>query len=83
MDPLVASVLVALSGLAVRITAVMCHYLALRWHVRHEHAHRQTLVALAQVLPAGCRLDEVRGDGSRTSLVIPKQPQQLGEAPGE
>lgn len=76
MDPVVASVLVTLSGFGMRIIAAIYHCLALRWRVREEHAHRQTLVALAQTLPAGSRLDEVRRDGSRVSLVIPRRPQQ-------
>ncbi|AYV32915.1 hypothetical protein EES41_39780 (plasmid) [Streptomyces sp. ADI95-16] len=79
MDPLVASTVMAASGVGVRVTTAVCQYLRLRWRVRHEQAHRETLVALARSLPEGSRFHEVRGDGSSVSLTLPQQ----GDRPAE
>lgn len=78
MDPLVASMVVTVTGLGLRIVAAVCQYMRLRWRVRQEHAHRQTLVALALSLPGGSRLREVRSDGSSLSLTVPQRSARPG-----
>ncbi|MBO1418589.1 hypothetical protein [Streptomyces sp. FH025] len=78
MDPLVATTVVSASGLGIRVVAAVCQYLGLRWRVRQEHAHRQTLVALARALPEGSRFREIRGDGSSLSLTVPPQSGRSG-----
>lgn len=70
MDPVIVSVLTVLAGLAVRGIAVAELFVRLRWQERQQHAHRAYLAALARTLPRGCRLDEVRADGSELHLVI-------------
>jgi hypothetical protein len=78
MDPVTGSVLTALVGLGVHVVATVRQELRLRWQARQEHAHRQYLTALARSLPRGCRLDEVRGDGSEVHLVISCEDEPTG-----
>ena len=75
MDPLIGSVTVAAAGVAARVTTAASQYLRLRWRIRHQHAHQQYLEALARSLPAGSRVEEVREDGSRLLLTIPRSHQ--------
>jgi len=70
MDPIIVPVLTALAGLAMRGIAVAELLVRLRWQDRQQHAHRSYLTALARTLPRGCRLDEIRADGSELHLVI-------------
>lgn len=78
MDPLVTSVVVAASEIAVRFTGVVERYLRLRWRLRQEHARRRTLEALARALPAGSRLVEHDGDGSILMLMLAPEAKQAG-----
>ncbi|MDH6132497.1 hypothetical protein P3T37_001882 [Kitasatospora sp. MAA4] len=78
MDPLVVPAVVAVTGLAARVAAVLCQYLRLRWRVRQEHAHREYVEALARSLPRGSRLVEVHPDGSELRLTIPPLPNRRG-----
>lgn len=70
MDPVIVSALTALAGLAVRGIAIAALLVRLRWQERQQCAHGAYLTALAQALPRGCRLDEVRADGSELHLMI-------------
>jgi hypothetical protein len=70
MDPLVASVVVATSSLGVRLVGAVSLYLRLRWRVRLEQEHRQTLEAMARSLPSGSRFEDVHDDGSRLRLTV-------------
>lgn len=79
MDPLVTSVLMAVSGLGVQLTAAVNQYLRLRWRERQEHARRQTLEALARSLPRGCRMEEVASDGTTLRLTISQLPDRPEE----
>jgi hypothetical protein len=70
MDPVIVSVLTALVGLALRGITLMELFMRLRCQERMQRAHRPYLTALARTLPYGCRLDEVRADGSELHMVI-------------
>lgn len=70
MDPVTGSVVTALVGLGVHVVAVVRQEVGLRWQARQEKERRHQLALLARVLPPGCRLVEVRGDGSEVQLVI-------------
>lgn len=73
MDPVTGSVLTALVGLGVHVVAVVRQEVGLRWQARQEKERRHQLALLAGVLPPGCRLVEVRGDGSEVQLVIGRE----------
>jgi hypothetical protein len=64
MDPVIVSALTAPASLAMRGITVVELLVRLRWQERQRHAQ------LARALPRGCRLDEVRADGSELHLVI-------------
>ncbi|MEU1290159.1 hypothetical protein [Kitasatospora sp. NPDC005856] len=83
MDPLTAAALAALSGAGVRITAVVCRHLGLRWRSREEDARGRVVETLARVLPEGGRFREVRSDGSSVTLTIPRRPVRRGYGTGE
>lgn len=83
MDPLTAAALAAVSGAGVRITAVVCRHLRLRWRSHEECARGRVIEALARVLPEGGRFREVRGDGSSVTLTVPRQPVRRGYGTGE
>jgi hypothetical protein len=68
MDPVIVSVLTVLASLAVRGIAVAELFMRLRWQERQQHAHSSYLTALSRTLPPGCRLDEIRADGSELHL---------------
>ena len=70
MSPVFVPVLAALVGLAIRGVVIAELLVRLRWQERQQRAHQAYLVALARTLPSGCRLDEVRADGSDLRLVI-------------
>jgi hypothetical protein len=70
MDPLIVPVLAALVGMAMRGIAIAELLVWLRWQERQQRAHRSYVTALARALPRGCRLNEVRADGSQLHLVI-------------
>ncbi|WDZ83242.1 hypothetical protein [Micromonospora cathayae] len=60
-------------GLAVLAKAgtVTALWIRLRWRVRQEQAHGETLVALAAALPAGGQVRDRRADGSGWTLTVP------------
>lgn len=70
MDPLVMPALTVLAGLFIRGIAIVELLVRLRWRERQQRAHHSYVHALARALPVGCRLDEVRADGSELHLVI-------------
>jgi hypothetical protein len=70
MDPVIVSVLTAVVGLAMRGIAIVDLLMRLRWQQRQQHSHLVYLTTLARTLPRGCRLDEVRADGSELHLMI-------------
>jgi len=70
MDPLIVPVLTALIGAAMRGIAVAELLARLWWQERQRRADRSYLMKLARTLPRGCRVDELRADGSELHLVI-------------
>ncbi|MHA4816535.1 hypothetical protein ACXZ65_19495 [Streptomyces aculeolatus] len=76
MDPVLASVLMALVGLGARIVALAFQEARARRQDRQEQSRRRELAVLARSLPRGSRLDEVREDGSEVHLRIP--PERVG-----
>ena len=70
MDPIIVPVLTALIGVAMRAIAVAELLARLRSQERRWRADRSCLTELARALPRGCRLDELRADGSELHLVI-------------
>jgi hypothetical protein len=70
MDPLIVPVLTALIGVAMRGIAVAELLARLWWQERQRRADRSYLMELARALPRGCRVDELRADGSELHLVI-------------
>ena len=74
MNPIIVPVLAALAGLAMRGIAIAELFVRLRWQERQQHAHRSYLITLARTLPRGCRLNEVRPDGSELHLMIAHAP---------
>ena len=52
-----------------RAIAVAELLVRLRWQERQRRADRSCLTELARALPRGCRLDELRADGSELHLV--------------
>jgi hypothetical protein len=57
------SAIIAAQGLS-----VLALWLRLRWRVRAEQVHRQYLVAIVRILPAGSTIKERRADGSSFTL---------------
>lgn len=70
MDPITVPVLTALIGVTMRGIAAAVEIARLRWQERQRRADRSCLTELARALPHGCRLDELRADGSELHLVI-------------
>jgi hypothetical protein len=56
--------------LAAASTRVIVTLLRLRWRSYEEHDRRWSLVTLADRMPAGGWLDELRPDGSRLRLSV-------------
>lgn len=73
MNPFLVPVLTALTGAAVRGIAAAELLARLRWQERLRSADRSCLCELARALPRGCRLDELRADGSELHLVTAEQ----------
>ena len=70
MDPIIVPVLTALIGVGMRAIAVAELLARLRWQERQRRADQSCLAELARALSRGCRLDELRADGSELHLVI-------------
>jgi hypothetical protein len=78
MSPFLVPLLTALAGVAVRGIAAAELLARLRWQQRQRSADRSWLFELAQALPRGCQLDELRADGSELHLVTADQAEHAG-----
>lgn len=78
MDQVTATIITVLAAASTRVTVTL---LRLRWRSREEHDRRRSLVSLADRMPAGGWLDELRPDGSRLRLSVRAQTDKdnLGE----
>ena len=63
--PAAAFAMIAAQGLS-----VLALWLRLRSRVREEQAHRQYLVAVVRILPAGGTIQERRADGSSLTVNV-------------
>jgi hypothetical protein len=74
MDPVTVPVLTALAGVAIRAICYAELLARIRWQERRDRASRIALAELARMLPPGCRLDEMRADGSSVHLGTAHRP---------
>ena len=70
MDLIIVSTLTAFFGVVLRGIAAVELMTRLRCQERQQRARFCYILALARTLPRGCRLDEVRADGSELHLVV-------------
>ena len=75
MDPIIVPALTALIGLTMRAITFAELLARLRWQERQHGADRSSLTELAHTLPPGCRLDELRADGTELRLVTAHTPE--------
>jgi hypothetical protein len=78
MEPIIVPLLTALIGVAMRGIATVELLARLRWQERVQRADSSCLVELARALPRGCRLEELRADGSKLHLVIARAAEPTG-----
>lgn len=67
MDQFTATIITVLAAAGTRVLVTL---LRLRWRSREEHDRRWSLVTLADRMPAGGWLDELRPDGSRLRVSV-------------
>ncbi|RQX13381.1 hypothetical protein DDE19_25925 [Micromonospora ureilytica] len=53
------------------LTALSATWIRARWHLHQEKARSDSLIAIAEALPAGGRLRDQRADGSYITLTVP------------
>jgi Tfp pilus assembly protein PilN len=68
MSTVMVPALTGLAGVAIRAIAYAELLARLRWQERRQRASHRAVAELARELPPGCRLDELRADGSKLHL---------------
>ncbi|MBQ1012507.1 hypothetical protein KBX53_16390 [Micromonospora sp. M51] len=58
------------------LTGLLALWIRARWRVRQEKTRGDSLIAIAEALPAGGRLRDQRADGSCITLTVPISPRR-------